>query len=80
MMVDMVDEAVILNTKNEHYYGLDDVSKDFWAWINELKDLDLVLAKAVEVYIVDEAQIKKDLGEFTQQLMNAGLISFAEEA
>ena len=79
MMVDMADEVVILNTRNEHYYGLDDVSKDFWAWINEYKDIDLVLAKAVEVYPEDEIVIKRDLGEFTKQLMDAGLISFADE-
>ncbi|GLQ34142.1 hypothetical protein GCM10007939_04250 [Amylibacter marinus] len=79
LMVDLENEAVILNLNNERYYGLDDVSKNFWHWLNEFKDVDQVLHHAVDAYQVEEEVIRKDLGGFLLELSKAGLISFDGE-
>lgn len=75
----MGDEAVILNTNNERYYGLDPVGMNFWNWLKEDGDIDKVWERAIAAYPVDAETLRTDIGVFVIELNNAGLLTFDED-
>ena len=79
VLVRIVDgEAVLLNLDNETYYGLDDVSTDFWAAITESNTLADAVERLQGEFDVDAETLRTDFGAFISELVDAGLVSLTE--
>ncbi len=68
------DEAVLLNTKKQSYFGLDPVGARMWAVLNESGSIQAALDSLLTEYDVSEDQLRKDLGEFVQKLVEQELV------
>lgn len=76
VLVRIVDnEAVLLNLDNETYYGLDDVSTDFWSAITETDTLADAVERLQAEFEVDPATLRSDFSAFVADLVAAGLIT-----
>ena len=81
VLVRVVDgEAVILNLDNESYYGLDDVSTDFWAAITETNNLAEAAERLEAEFEVDAETLRTDFAAFVTDLVENGLLSLKESA
>jgi hypothetical protein len=67
------EEAVLLNTRNNKYFGLNDVGARFW---DELSKSTLRRAYQVlfSEYAINPQQLEKDLLELTTLLVQHGLL------
>jgi len=68
------DEMVILDTRSENYFGLDEVGTSIWQAMQEKETLQDVLKVLLEEYEVEEDVLKKDLFEFIEKLLKSGLV------
>lgn len=81
VLVRVVDgEAVLLNLDDESYYGLDDVSTDFWTAITETKTLKAAIERVQGEFDVDADTLFADFTAFVTELIEAGLLSLNESA
>jgi len=67
-------EAVLLDLKNELYYGLNEVGARIWQLLQEDNSLEQIKEVLLEEYDVDEAQLQKDLEKLVSALKQADLI------
>ncbi len=70
-------EAVLLNLDSEEYFGLDSVGTDIWQAVTGDGSIEEAYVSLLAEYDVDAAQLRTDMSEFIQELLNAGLISVA---
>ncbi len=75
LLEELDNEAVLLSTKSEHYFGLDEMGLTFWKLLNEHKESALVLKAIVAEYDVDHNSASQDLVDFIQQLEQANLVT-----
>ncbi len=68
-------ETVLLDLESEHYFGLDEVGTRIWQLLNETSNLETVFATLLDEYDVDEKQLKKDLQDHLDRLVDACLIT-----
>jgi len=66
-------EMVLLDMNSENYYGLDAVATEIWRLLREGKSLEETAAELLELYDVEEAQLRQDLEAFVSQLTEQGL-------
>jgi len=66
-------EMVLLDMKNENYFGLDAVASEIWRLLQEGKTLEEILHELMEIYDVDETTLRQDLSNFIGQLQEQGL-------
>jgi coenzyme PQQ synthesis protein D (PqqD) len=69
------DEAVILNMKKQTYFGLDPIGARMWTVLNESGSIQTALESLLKEYEVSEPQLRKDLEEFVEKLVEQGLVS-----
>ena len=75
------DEAVILNLATSKYFGLNSVGTRLWQLIAEHGSVEQVIEASLDEYEVEEKQLRQDLTDLIQQLMQKGLVqSEAQEA
>ena len=72
-------EAVLLDLRSQHYFGLDEVGTRIWQLLAEHGRAELVLKKLLQEFDVDEASLTVDLAEFLTRLESAGLISVSTQ-
>jgi hypothetical protein len=73
------DEIVLLNMKDQQYFGLDDVGSDMWKLLVEYGDVETVADRLCAEYDVDGATVREDLGVLIGNLLTAGLLKIADE-
>jgi hypothetical protein len=71
-------EMVLLDMNSENYFGLDSVASDIWRLLGEGKSVGETYAALLEIYDVEEEQLRADLEAFIQKLLDDGLVSLGE--
>ena len=74
LATDLGNEMVIFNTKNEKYYGLNDVGTRVWALIQEPRTVEEIVGIVTREYEVEPARFERDLTKLLQDLHSANLI------
>ncbi len=72
------DEAVLLNTRNNQYYTLDEVGARFWALLLDGQSFAQSHAALLTEYEVDAITLEADLLELLADLRDNGLVEIAE--
>jgi hypothetical protein len=67
-------EMVIFNANSEQYFGLDEVGTTIWNYIEQSKDLKVVLNNMVEKYDAEKSTLERDLSIFVKELEKSGLV------
>ncbi len=73
-IVDLSGEAVILNTDNGVYYGLNDMGYRIWNLSQEPKRIDEIRSMILGEYDVESKVCEQDLLEFIGAMANEGLV------
>jgi len=68
------DEAVILNLATSRYFGLNSVGTRLWQLIAEHESEEKVIEAFLAEYEVEETQLRQDMDDLIQQLMQKGLV------
>ena len=68
------DETVLLDIASGVYFGLDGVGKRIWESVAEGQSLAQTIAVITREFEVDEAQAQADVIEFTNDLVERGLL------
>jgi hypothetical protein len=74
LLEESYDEAMILNTKSEKYFGLNSVGVDMWRAINLDGTLETAINDLLSKYNVTEDELKIDLLELIEKLKKTGLL------
>jgi hypothetical protein len=73
------DEAVLLKLKTEMYMGLDPVGTRMWSLLMESNSIEAAYNILLAEYEVDAAQLRRDLEEFVEKLLEQGLAEISPE-
>jgi hypothetical protein len=57
-------EAVLLHTKSEEYYSLDETSTRMWELLVEYGEVEAVITRLLEEFAVEETAVRADLNHF----------------
>lgn len=68
------DETVILDTKTQEYFSINEVGKNIWDMISKTSSLQKILDELVNIYEVPKEQLKNDMINFLEALNQKGLI------
>jgi hypothetical protein len=68
-------ETVILDLDSENYFGLNEVGTRIWQLLGEGRNTADIEQMLAAEYDVDEKQLRQDIDELLQQLLEAGLVS-----
>ena len=71
-------DAVLLNTKNNQYYSLDDVGARFWTLLKNGQTLAQIHADLLNEYDVAADVLEQDLLELLTDLRENGLVEVVE--
>lgn len=69
------NETVLLDLKNEVYYGLDDVGSRLWQLLTENGNPVTAMTRLLAEYDVDEGRLREDIGGLVEELHEARLIT-----
>ncbi len=69
------DETVLLDLASGIYFGLDGVGKRIWETVDEGKSLKEIASVITAEFEVDETQAQADVVEFTNDLVERGLLA-----
>ena len=67
-------EIVVLNTQNNHYFGLEEVAGRVWQLLTEPRKVSEIVELIISEYEVDALQCEADIIDFLNQLENSGLL------
>lgn len=67
-------ESVLLNLKNESYYGLDEVGTRMWELLTTSDSIQAAYEKLLDEYEVEAETLRNDLGEMIENLIENGLL------
>lgn len=73
------DEAVLLNLKNESYYGLDEIGTRMWQVLTTHPSIQSAYDALLAEYEVAPETLRADLVELLSKLMEQGLIEIRDE-
>jgi adenine specific DNA methylase Mod len=76
---DLDGEAAILNLKDGVYYGLDPIGAKIWKLIQNPTALNYVVERIGAEYNVDKNQLKDDIFELINELLDNGLVKVNEQ-
>ncbi len=68
-------ESVLLNLKNEQYFGLDEVGTRIWHLLTEDEETNKTLRCLLKEYDVEEEKMRNDLAVLINELNAQGLIT-----
>lgn len=71
-------ESVILNTKTEQYYELDEVGTGMWTKLTTSVSIQAAYEALLNEYEVDEESLRRDLIDLIKKLQAQGLIKIDE--
>jgi len=69
------NETVLLDLKNEIYYGLDDVGSRLWRLLTEDGNPATAVVRLLTEYEVDEATLRENISGLVKELHEARLIT-----
>lgn len=69
------DEAVLLHTAQQRYYGLDQVGTRMWTELISSSTIDVAYQRLLEEYEVDPENLRRDLTELVEKLAQHRLIA-----
>jgi hypothetical protein len=72
------EDAFLLNTQTNKYYGLEKVGARLWELLNEGKSLKDAYQNVLSEYEVDPAQLEQDLLDLLERLREHGLVEIVE--
>ena len=72
-------ETVLLNLKNECYFGLDSTGTRVWKLLNQQNDLTKLFNTMLEEYDVDRNQLEADLERLLNEMEEAKLIVISDK-
>jgi Coenzyme PQQ synthesis protein D (PqqD) len=72
-------ESVLLNLKNERYFGLDDVGTRIWKALIASDSIQAAYEILLAEYDVDANRLRQDLDDLIQKLIEQGLVEVAGE-
>ncbi len=67
-------ETVLLHLKTEEYYTLDKTGTRIWQYLGEHDDLNVLTAKMLEEYEVDEKTLESDITRLVNELQAKELV------
>jgi pyrroloquinoline quinone biosynthesis protein D len=67
-------EVVVMNLSSGEFFSLTGTGREIWRLIDGTRDRDSLLARLVQVFAAEPAEIAADLDQFLDQLAGAGLI------
>lgn len=68
------EEEVILNINNGIYYGLNEVGRDIWQYIQKPQSVENIVKNIQDLYEVEMEQCQKDVFILLKDLLKEGLI------
>ena len=68
-------ETVLLNLRDERYYGLDDVGTRVWQLLGEHGDIERIVSTMLGEYDVEEATLRQDVEKLIAALLEVGLVT-----
>ena len=71
-------ETVLLDLQSESYFGLDEVGTRIWQLLQQNGDLQSIFETILDEYDVEEEQLRRDLEELVEKLLEAGLVSIED--
>ena len=72
-------ESVLLNLKNERYFGLDDVGTQMWKTLVASDSIQAAYERLLAEYDVEANRLREDLGDLIQKLLEQGLVEVGSE-
>ena len=72
-------ESVLLNLKNERYFGLDDVGTQMWKALVASDSIQAAYETLLAEYDVEENRLRQDLDDLIQKLLEQGLVEIGGE-
>ncbi|MGF1477877.1 MAG: PqqD family protein [Cyanophyceae cyanobacterium] len=79
LIQDVGGESVLLNLASEQYFGLDDVGTRMWTTLVEKTEVEAAYKTLLAEYDVEPEQLRRDLQQLIQKLVDHGLLSVTEE-
>lgn len=79
LTADAGEESVILNMKNEVYYGLQGVGALVWHMMQKPRRIAELCAAVLEEFDVEPARCERDLLELLEKLLAEGLIELRSD-
>lgn len=70
-------ESILLDMSSEKYFGLNDVGSQILSQIQKGSNLETITNHLLTIYNVEEKQLKIDIIELLQQLLDKKIISLA---
>lgn len=67
-------ESVVLDLKTERYLGLDEVATRMWQVLTSADSIEAAHQSLLAEFDVQGEQLRRDLDEFVQELLQLGLI------
>lgn len=67
-------ETVILDLKGEAYFGLNQVGTKIWQLLHDTSRPMEILDSLEQAYDIERSELKQDLDELLEQLLESGLI------
>lgn len=71
-------ESVLLNLKNESYYGLDEVGTSMWKTLTTGATIEEAYDLLMAEYEVDGETLRRDLAELLEKLVDQELIEISD--
>ena len=75
----VAESAVLLNTQTKKYFALDDVGMRFWDELKSGRSFRDVYETLLGEYDVAPNQLKNDLEELVQNLIDTGLVEIDQK-
>ena len=72
-------ESVLLNLKNERYFGLDDIGTRMWKVLIASDSIHAAYETLLAEYDVEANRLQQDLDELIQKLLEQGLVEVGSE-
>ena len=71
-------ETVLLDLQSESYFGLDEVGTRIWQLLQQNGEVQSIFETILDEYNVEEVQLRRDLEELVEKLLEAGLVSIED--
>ena len=72
------EESVLLNLKNEQYYGLDLMGTQMWKTLTDSNSIQSAFDKLLGEYDVSADVLRNDLNDLLEKLLTHGLVELQD--
>ena len=79
LVSELAGESVILNLKSECYFGLDEMGTRMWNALTTSESIQAAYDGLLAEYDVDAEELRHDLTELIEMLVDQGLLEVASE-